>query len=50
MKPEEIKIERGLTDVQNVLAHLKDVEKKEKKEKWLRENSGKLNRRKGSND
>ena len=42
MKPKEFKIKRGITDIENVIKHLADAEKKAKKEAWLRENYSKL--------
>ena len=51
MKPEDIKIEKGISDVQNILKHIKNEEKKFKKEQWLRENYNKsIRRRKDKND
>lgn len=46
----EIKITRGVTDVENIIKHLKDEEKKARNEAWLRENFSKLTRRKGNDD
>lgn len=45
MKPKDIKIKRGVTDIQNIMKHLEDEGKKKRKEDWLRENYGKLKRK-----
>lgn len=45
MKPDDIKIDRGISDIENIMKHLADQEKKAKKEAWLRENYGKLKRK-----
>ena len=50
MKPEDIKITRGITDVQNILKHLEGEAKRARKEAWLKENYSKLNRRKKDSD
>lgn len=47
---DKIKIERGVTDVENLLKHLSNEEKRARKEAWLRENYSKLNRRKANDD
>jgi len=49
-KKREIKIERGVTDVNNVLNHLSNVEKSERKKAWLKEYYEKNARRKETND
>lgn len=44
MKPDDIKIERGITDITNIMKHLETEAKKKRKDEW------KANRRKDAND
>ena len=44
MDKEKIKIERGITDLNNIFKHLEEKEKLERKTEWLK------NRRKDSDD
>lgn len=46
MKREEVKIDRGITDVENVMKYLGDEEKKARKMQWLKENYSKVHQRK----
>jgi len=50
MKEKEIKIEKGVTDVQNILKHLESEEKQARKEQWLKDNYGKHSKGKDSHD
>lgn len=45
MEKKEIKIARGVSDVENVIKHLNDQEKKARKEAWLKENYSKIKRK-----